>query len=101
MRVREPVARPLDIVAVELSLSASQAFLAGVLLYLAVGFWEDRGIGLGSVAAVVILLGLAVGAAWLDDRVDGRIILQGTPIVRERLGAGQSKIGMASCWDRV
>lgn len=65
VRVREPVARPLDIVAVELSLSASQAFLTGVLLYLAVGLWEDRGVGLGSVAAVVILLGLAVGAAWL------------------------------------
>jgi hypothetical protein len=71
VRVREPVARPLDIVAVELSLSASQAFLAGVLLYLAVGFWEDRGIGLGSVAAVVILLGLAVGAAWLYWLVGG------------------------------
>lgn len=65
VRVREPVARPLDVVAVELLLSASQAFLAGVLLYLAVGLWQDRGIGLGSVAAVVILLGLAVGVAWL------------------------------------
>ena len=65
VRVREPVARPLDIVAVELLLSASQAFLVGVLLYLAVGLWEDRGVGLGSVAAVVILLGLAVGAAWV------------------------------------
>jgi hypothetical protein len=65
VRVREPVARPLDIVAVELLLTASQAFLVGVLLYLAVGFWEDRGVGLGSVSAVVILMGVAVGCAWL------------------------------------
>ncbi len=65
VKVREPVARPLDVVAVELLLSAGQAFLAGVLLYLAVGLWEDRGVGLGSAAAVLVLLGLAVGGAWL------------------------------------
>lgn len=65
VRVREPVARPLDIVAVELLLSAAQAFLAGVLLYLAAGFWEDRGVGLSSAAAVVLLMGLAVGGGWL------------------------------------
>jgi len=65
VRVREPVARPLDIVAVELLLSASQAFLAGVLLYMAVGFWEDAGVGLATQAAVLGLLGLGVGGAWL------------------------------------
>ena len=65
VRVREPVARPLDIVAVELLLTASQAFLAGVLLYMAVGFWEDAGVGLASTAAILALLGLGVGAAWL------------------------------------
>jgi hypothetical protein len=65
VRVREPVARPLDIVAVELLLTASQAFLMGVLLYMAVGFWEDAGVGLGSQAAILALLGLAVGGAWL------------------------------------
>ena len=65
VRVREPVARPLDIVAVELLLTASQAFLAGVLLYMAVGFWEDAGVGLASQAAVLALLGLGVGGAWL------------------------------------
>jgi hypothetical protein len=63
--VREPVARPLDVVAVELSLTASQAFLVGVLLYLAVGYWDDAGVGLGSVAGILVVLGLAVGAAWL------------------------------------
>ena len=47
VKVREPVARPLDVVAVELLLTASQAFLVGVLLYLAVGVWDDRGVGLG------------------------------------------------------
>jgi hypothetical protein len=65
VKVREPVARPLDVVAVELLLTAGQAFLVGVLLYLAVGFWEDAGVGLGSATAVLVLLGLAVGVAWL------------------------------------
>lgn len=65
VKVREPVARPLDVVAIELLLSASQAFLMGVLMYLAIGIWDDRGVGLGSVAVILALLGLAVGGAWL------------------------------------
>ena len=65
VRVREPVARPLDIVAVELLLTASQAFLAGVLLYMAVGFWQDAGVGLASQAAVLAILGFGVGGSWL------------------------------------
>jgi len=65
VKVREPVARPLDVVAVELLLSASQAFLVGVLMYLALGVWDDRGVGLGTVAVVLSLLGLAVGGSWL------------------------------------
>ncbi len=65
VKVREPVARPLDVVAVELLLSASQAFLVGVLMYLAVGVWDDRGVGFGPVAAILALLGLAIGGAWL------------------------------------
>jgi hypothetical protein len=46
-------------------LTVSQAFLAGVLLYMAVGFWADAGVGVGSVAAILVLLGLGVGGAWL------------------------------------
>ena len=46
-------------------LTASQAFLVGVLLYMAVGFWEDAGVGLASQAAILALLGLGVGGAWL------------------------------------
>jgi len=65
VRVREPVARPLDLVAVELLLTASQAFLVGALLYLAAGFWEDQGVGLGSAAAVLVLMAVALGGAWL------------------------------------
>jgi len=65
VKVREPVARPLDVVAVELLLSASQAFLVGVLMYLAVGVWDDRGVGVGPVAAILALLGLAIGGSWL------------------------------------
>ncbi len=65
VKVREPVARPLDVVAVELLLSASQAFLVGVLMYLAVGVWDDRGVGFGPVATILALLGLAIGGSWL------------------------------------
>ncbi len=65
VKVREPVARPLDVVAVELLLSAAQAFLVGVLMYLAVGVWEDRGVGLGHVAILLALLGLAIGGSWI------------------------------------
>jgi hypothetical protein len=65
VRVREPVARPLDVIALELLLTATQAFLAGVLLYLAAGFWEDSGVALGSFAAVLVLLAGVVGGTWL------------------------------------
>ncbi len=65
VKVREPVARPIDVVAAELLLSASQAFLAGVLMYLAIGVWADRGVGHGPVAIILALLGLVVGAAWV------------------------------------
>jgi hypothetical protein len=65
VKVREPVARPLDVVAAELLLSASQAFLVGVLFYLAVGVWADRGVGAGPVAVIVAGLGIAIGAGWL------------------------------------
>ena len=65
MKVREPVARPLDVVTAELLLSASQAFLAGVLFYLALGIWDDRGVGFGPVAIILAMLGAAVGGGWL------------------------------------
>ena len=65
VKVREPVERPLDVVAIELLLSASQAYVAGTLMYLAVGLWADRGVGLGPVAFILGGLSLAVGAAWL------------------------------------
>ena len=65
VKVREPVERPLDVVAIELLLTASQAFVAGTLFYLAVGVWGDRGVGAGPVAAILAALGIAVGAAWL------------------------------------
>jgi hypothetical protein len=65
VKVREPVARPLDVVAAELLLSASQAFLVGVLVYLAMGVWQDQGVAFGPVGVVVAGLGIAVGVGWL------------------------------------
>jgi hypothetical protein len=65
MKVREPVPRPLDVIAAELLVSVTQAFLAGVLAFLAVGFWAERGVGTGPVVALLAAAGLAVSAAWL------------------------------------
>ena len=56
---------PVDVVVAELLLSASQAFVVGVLFYLAVGVWDDRGVGAGSVAVIVVGLAVAVGGGWL------------------------------------
>jgi hypothetical protein len=65
VKVREPVARPLDVVFAELSLSGSQALLVGLLTYLAVGIWDERSVGGGPVAVILALLALAVGGSWL------------------------------------
>jgi hypothetical protein len=65
VKVREPVDRPLDVVAAELLLSASQAFLVGVLWYLAVGVWSERGVAFGPVAVIVAGMGVAIGVGWL------------------------------------
>lgn len=65
VKVREPVARPLDVIVAELLLSISQAFVVGVLLYLAVGVWSERGIDAGTIAAILVALAFAVGGAWL------------------------------------
>ena len=65
VQVRDPVPRSLDIIAAELLLSASQAFLVGVLMYLAIGIWDDRGVGFGPVAVTLAGLGLVIGGAWL------------------------------------
>ena len=51
--------------AAEALLSVSQAFLVGVLLYLAMGIWDDRGVGFGPVAFILAALGAAVGGGWL------------------------------------
>ncbi len=51
--------------AAEALLSASQAFLVGVLFYLAMGVWEDRGVGFGPVGIILAALGAAVGGGWL------------------------------------
>jgi hypothetical protein len=65
VKVREPVDRPLDVVAAELLLTASQAFLVGLLTWLAAGVWEERLVGAGPTLVILALMGLGVGAAWL------------------------------------
>jgi hypothetical protein len=65
VKVREPVARPLDVIAAELLLSISQAFVVGVLLYVAVGAWSEREVESGTIAAILVALAFAVGGSWL------------------------------------
>lgn len=65
MKVREPVVRPVDVVAAELTVTVSQAFAAGVLAYLAAGFWSERDVGSGPVVAILGAAAVAVSAAWL------------------------------------
>ena len=65
MRRRQPVDRPLDVVALELLVSITQALLAGILLALASQLGGDaRAYGL-PVPGLLAVLGIAVGAGWL------------------------------------
>lgn len=65
MRRRQPVERPLDIVALEMLVSITQALLAGILLSLATQLGGDaRAYGL-PVPGLLAVLGIAVGAGWL------------------------------------
>lgn len=70
-RSRPPTDRPLDIVALELLLSISQALLVGILLSMASDLGGDaRAAGL-PVPGVTAVLGLAVGATWVWWLVGG------------------------------
>ncbi len=70
-RSRPPTDRPLDIVALELLLSISQALLVGILLSMASDLGGDaRAAGL-PVPGVTAILGLAVGATWVWWLVGG------------------------------
>ena len=71
MLSREPVHRPIDVMLLEVTLSVTQALLVGVLLWLAAGFWTDRGVPNGPVLLGLVILGLAIGAAWLSWLVGG------------------------------
>jgi hypothetical protein len=65
LRVREPIERPLDVIAAEIGVTVSQALLAGLLAHLATGFWLERGVATGSVVAIFTLAALAIAGAWL------------------------------------
>lgn len=65
MKVREPVARPLDVIVAELVLTTSQAVLAGMLAYLAAGFWAERDAAAGPVVAILAAAAVGVTCTWL------------------------------------
>ena len=51
-------------IALELLLTLASAVLLGLLLWLAVATWDDRGATGGSIVGVLIVVALAVGAGW-------------------------------------
>ena len=65
MQAREPVDRPLDVIAAEIALTVTQALLVGILLWLAQGYWEELGVANGPVLGVLVVLALGVGATWV------------------------------------
>ncbi len=71
IRRRQPVERPLDVVALELLVSVSQALLVGIVLSLAVRLGGDaRSYGL-PIPGLLAVLGVAVGVGWLRWLVGG------------------------------
>jgi hypothetical protein len=65
LQAREPVDRPLDVIAAEIALTITQALLVGILLWLAQGYWEELGVANGPVLGVLVVLALGVGAGWI------------------------------------
>jgi len=71
VRRRQPVERPLDIIGLELLVTASQALLAGILLSLAAQLGGDaRAYGL-PIPGLLAVLAIAVGVGWLRWLVGG------------------------------
>jgi hypothetical protein len=71
IRRRQPIERPLDVIALELMVSVTQALLAGILLSLAAQLGGDaRAYGL-PVPGLLAVLALAVGVGWLRWLVGG------------------------------
>lgn len=64
MLTRRPAPRPWDVIALELLLTLACAIQVGLLLWLAVATWDDRGAG-GVTIGVLVVVALAVGAGWL------------------------------------
>jgi hypothetical protein len=68
---RRPVPRPADVIALELVLSVATALQVGILMWLSVGTWEDRGVGSGPIVGVLGFLAIAVTVGWLLWLLDG------------------------------
>lgn len=64
MSLREPVSRPLDVIAAEAVLGLGQAFLTGILVWLAADFWANAGVAV-PVLVLLAALGLLVGGCWI------------------------------------
>lgn len=63
MLTRRPAPRPWDAVALELLLTLACAVQVGLLLWLAVATWDDRG-ATGVTIGVLVVVALAVGVGW-------------------------------------
>lgn len=63
MLTRRPAPRPWDVIALELLLTLACAIQVGLLLWLAVATWDDRGAS-GVTIGVLVVVALGVGAGW-------------------------------------
>ncbi len=63
MLTRRPEPRPWDVIALEVLLTVACAVQVGLLLWLAVATWEERGAP-GMVIGVLVMVAMAVGAGW-------------------------------------
>lgn len=64
MLTRRPASRPLDVMALEIALALATAIQIGLLLWLSVATWDDRGASGAPVIGVLAVVALAVAAGW-------------------------------------
>jgi len=61
---RRPAPRPLDIIALEVVLTLATAIQVGLLLWLAVATWDDRGAAGGPIVGILAVVAIAIAVGW-------------------------------------
>lgn len=64
MLTQRPAPRPYDVIALEVLLTLASALQAGLLLWLGLATWDERGLTGTPVAGVLVVLAIALGIGW-------------------------------------